>query len=148
MEGDKVLADVVKKALFLFDGRLVSVVLFGSRARGTARQGSDIDLLIVVRALPGPRERARLALDFAEIGFDHNTPIQVLLAAPEETELSAETGAPLMFEIHDCHRIFYDAGDFFRRVDEAFTKRLQEWKARKIGDRIWEVPGLAATRLP
>jgi predicted nucleotidyltransferase len=148
MEGDNILEDVVKKALSLFNGRLVSVVLFGSRARGTAHQGSDIDLLIVVRALPEPSARPRLALDLAEIGFDYNTPIQVLLATPEETELSAETGAPLMFEIHDCHRIFYDDGDFFRRVDEAFTKRLRGWKARRIADRIWEVPGLATTRLP
>lgn len=34
-------------------GDLVSVVLFGSRARGEAREGSDWDFLVVARDLPG-----------------------------------------------------------------------------------------------
>lgn len=38
-----------------FGERLVSVVLFGSRARGEARSESDIDMLIVVRGLPRNR---------------------------------------------------------------------------------------------
>jgi len=38
-----------------FGADLVSVVLFGSRARGTARSDSDLDLLVVARGLPGSR---------------------------------------------------------------------------------------------
>ncbi len=34
-------------------GDLVAVVLFGSRARGEAREGSDWDFLVVARDLPG-----------------------------------------------------------------------------------------------
>lgn len=35
-----------------FGDRLVSVVLFGSWARGTAKRESDVDVLVVVRGLP------------------------------------------------------------------------------------------------
>lgn len=38
-----------------FGADLVSVVLFGSRARGTAGRDSDLDLLVVARGLPGSR---------------------------------------------------------------------------------------------
>jgi predicted nucleotidyltransferase len=40
-----------------FGADLVSVVLFGSRARGDAKPGSDIDVLVVVRGLPGALRR-------------------------------------------------------------------------------------------
>ena len=36
-----------------FKEQLVSVVIYGSYARGTATWGSDIDLLAVVKVLPG-----------------------------------------------------------------------------------------------
>jgi predicted nucleotidyltransferase len=147
MEGDKVLADVVKKALFLFDGRLVSVVLFGSRARGTAHFHSDFDLLIVARALPDEEGRDKLALDIAEIGFEYGLSLQIILTTLEETLLSAKTGAPLMFEIYDAHRIIYDKEGVFGYVIQEFAEQLHRWKARKIKDRVWEVPGLAVSRL-
>jgi predicted nucleotidyltransferase len=34
-------------------GDLVAVVLFGSRARGEAHEGSDWDVLVIARRLPG-----------------------------------------------------------------------------------------------
>lgn len=39
---------IVSKVRQRFDGQLVSAILFGSRARGEAAPGSDMDLLIVL----------------------------------------------------------------------------------------------------
>jgi predicted nucleotidyltransferase len=57
------------------------VILFGSYAQGTAKQDSDIDLLVVARTKLPPRERysavRRLVADFPA-GFD------IVVETPEE----------------------------------------------------------------
>jgi len=144
---NRVLEDVLTRARQLLGGTLASVVLFGSRARGDSHPDSDFDLLIVAQSLPDEAGRRELALDIAEVGFDYGLPVQIILASDEETEGAVNTGAPLMFEIHDAHQVIYDKDDFFRNLVNDFTGLLETWQARKIKDRVWEVPGLAAARL-
>jgi predicted nucleotidyltransferase len=142
------LEDVLDRARRLLgDDTLVSVVLFGSRARKSSHPGSDFDLLIVARSLSDEAGRRELALDIAEVGFDYGLPVQVVLVSTEETEGAVNTGAPLMFEIHDAHQVIYDKDNFFHNLVNDFTGLLETWQARKIKDRVWEVPGLAAARL-
>jgi hypothetical protein len=50
--------------------RLVSVVLFGSVARGDARASSDIDLLIVVEGLPKGHFARKRLLAPADAAFE------------------------------------------------------------------------------
>ena len=144
---NRVLEDVLTRARQLLGGTLASVVLFGSRARGDSHPDSDFDLLIVAQSLPDEAGRRELALDIAEVGFDYGLPVKVILASTEETEGAVSTGAPLMFEIHDAHQVIYDKDDFFRNLVNDFTGLLETWRVRKIKDRVWEVPGLAAARL-
>lgn len=146
MHYDTITKDLLDKARDVLDGDLVSVVLFGSRARGTATPGSDFDLLIVARSLPDERGKRKLALDIAEIGFDYGLPIQIILVTLEEAAQAAATGAPLMFEIYDACKLLYDEDGFFGRLVDRFAEQLKTWRARKIKDRVWEVPGLAAVR--
>ena len=146
-QANRVLEDALNRARQLLGDALTSVVLFGSRARGSSHPDSDFDLLIVVQSLPDEAGRRKLALDIAEVGFDYGLPVQVILASIEETEGAVNTGAPLMFEIHDAHRVIYDKDDFFRNLVNDFTGLLETWQVRKIKDRVWEVPGLAAARL-
>jgi len=141
-----ILKEAVARAHSLFGDGLRSVVLYGSRARGTARPDSDFDLLILADPLPDERQRREAALDIADIGFDYGLPIQVLLVTPYEAEQAAATGAPLMFEIYDAHQPIYDPEDFFRHLVKRFARQLKTWQARKIKDRVWEVPGLATIR--
>jgi hypothetical protein len=144
---DDILGKTIARAQRLLGESLISVVLFGSRARGTATSDSDFDLLIIARSLPDGKERRELALDMAEVGFDYGLPIQIILVTSEEAEQAAATGAPLMFEIYDAHRLLYDKSDFFGRLTVRFAEQLRTWRARKIKDRVWEVPGLAAAKL-
>ena len=146
MRLDTITKDLLGKAHDVLGEDLVSIVLFGSRARGTATSDSDFDLLIVARSLPDEKGKRELALDIAEVGFDHGLPVQIILVTSEEAEQAAATGAPLMFEIHDAHRLMYDRGGFFGRLAGRFAEQLRIWRARKIKDRVWEVPGLATVR--
>lgn len=59
------------------------IILFGSQARGTAKPGSDVDLLIIMPVTGSKREKRveiRVAL--------HDIPIpkDILLATPEEVQ--------------------------------------------------------------
>ncbi len=146
MHPDTITKELLDKAHDVLDGDLVSVVLFGSRARGTATSGSDFDFLIVARSLPDEKGKRELALDIAEVGFDYGLAVQIILVTSEEAEQAAMTGAPLMFEIHDAHKLVYDKGSFFGHLVDRFAEQLRVWQARKIKDRVWEVPGLATAR--
>ena len=99
------------------------------------------------RSLPDERQKRELALDIAEVGFDYGLPIQILLVTQDEAERAIATGAPLMFEIYDAHRLMYDRRDFFRHLTRRFASQLRAWRAHKIKEHVWEVPSLATVRL-
>ena len=146
MRLDTITKDLLDKAHDVLGEDLVSVVLFGSRARGTATSDSDFDFLIVARSLPDEKGKRELALDIAEVGFDHGLPVQIILVTSEEAEQATATGAPLMFEIYDAYKLVYDKSGFFGHLAGRFAEQLKIWQARKIKDRVWEVPGLATAR--
>jgi len=69
---DRILSEVLKALSARLQEDLVSVVLFGSHARGNPRQHSDIDLVIVVKNLPsGWRERGALELSIESGSGSH-----------------------------------------------------------------------------
>jgi len=60
----------------IYGNRLSNIVLFGSQARGTAIEGSDIDILIVLEGAFSPgREIHRVAQSTAEISLRYNVVI-------------------------------------------------------------------------
>jgi predicted nucleotidyltransferase len=61
------------------------VMLFGSQARGTAREGSDIDLLVISSAWIGLSERERLEI-LGIAAARVLEPIQARAVTPEEVE--------------------------------------------------------------
>lgn len=69
------------------DGRLVAVVLFGSRARGEAEEHSDWDLLVIARDLP-PRPFRRYRVLKAMLPLPWRGCISLLAKTPEEFEAS------------------------------------------------------------
>lgn len=59
-EERQVAMEFVDRVRQQFDGQLVSIVLFGSRARGEAKSDSDMDVLVVMSSAgPGIRKRIR-----------------------------------------------------------------------------------------
>jgi len=129
------LVNELKKA---FGDKLVSVVLYGSMARGEWRKDSDIDLLIIIEDLP--KSRFLRNKIFAEIeaklspiienlekrGYHHI--INPMLKTPDE----ADKITPLYLDMVYDAIILYDKNNFFNTVLERLKERLKELGARRI----------------
>lgn len=111
---------------------LVSVVLFGSVARGEAHADSDIDLLVVADSLP-PGRFARLAvLEPAERAFEPE--LERLRARGLDSRLSpivktadeATRIVPLYLDMIEDAVLLHDRGGFF----DAVLQRLRGTLAR------------------
>jgi predicted nucleotidyltransferase len=118
---------------------LVSIVLYGSYARGRAEYGSDVDILIIAKNLSSsPIERQ---VFFNRILMEIEAPlreklrstgwfpyISAILKTPEE----ADRVSRIYFDMVEEAKIFYDKGDFFKALLDRIKKRLQELGAKKI----------------
>jgi predicted nucleotidyltransferase len=131
---------------------LVSFVVFGSVGRGEARPGSDVDVLLVFRALPDRRhERLRLladAIDELRIArgrleadghlFDWSP---IILTAEEATYRS-----PVYLDMTEDARLPLDREGFFADVLDGMRARLRELGSRRVhmpdGSWYWDLkPG-------
>lgn len=67
----------------LLEGSLVSLVLFGSRARGDHEPTSDVDVAVIVRGLSRALKN-RLLEEVARIEFETCQPLSVIVFSEEE----------------------------------------------------------------
>ncbi len=122
---------------------LVSVVLFGSVARGEAAAGSDIDLLIICEALADGRFARLRLLEDVDRGFeDHlarlrSMGIDTRLACLIKTRAEAERVVPLYLDLVEDARLLYDRGDFFATVLARIADSLKRLGAeRRVRGRV------------
>lgn len=129
---------------------VISIVLYGSVARGEAGPESDVDLLLILdKASPSYRERLRSISPI----------LRELQRHPHWTVLENQGSSPvfsvliLSREEADQNRLFYldmiedahilvDRGNFFQHRLSAIEKRLQELGARKVrqnGTWYWDL---------
>jgi predicted nucleotidyltransferase len=74
----------LKRSLKSFLGdQLVSIVLFGSMARGDYHDASDIDVAIIVRGLTR-KLKGQILDEVAELELEHHRPLSVLVFSDEE----------------------------------------------------------------
>jgi predicted nucleotidyltransferase len=124
-----------------FGEQLVAVVVYGSHARGTAKPGSDVDLLVVVNGLPRDWESIhRLEDEWMLKGRRLGKRFQVMLASPEDVEDSVEWAAPLMLEIYNAHKVVFDRNDFFKNCIIRMGGLMRERGIRMRKPGVWEVP--------
>jgi len=69
----------------LLDEDLDRLVLFGSKARGDAEPGSDVDVAIVVRNLTA-ESRDRILERVADVELEHLGPLSTLVLSVEQLE--------------------------------------------------------------
>lgn len=65
-----------------FAGRAVSLVLFGSRARGTARDDSDLDIFVLLSGATRKDKHALYDLAF-DVGFEHRLTLSPLVSSTD-----------------------------------------------------------------
>lgn len=111
----KAINDFVEGCKSRFGQNLVSVVLFGSVARGTAKKYSDIDLVLVIDGLPRRRlDREDIVMDIIlDVLKKYHIRISPVLL--ESTELSTKNLNPLIYGILTGYNVLYDPKGFWSR---------------------------------
>ena len=115
------------------------MVLFGSQARGGSDRLSDIDLLVVVTGLPLEWRERKKHLRAIKSRLDVDGRLEIFLVDPEEIKSALANASPLMFDIHDAHRLIHDPQAFFAQEMKEFAVNLKSWQARKRAEGVWEV---------
>ena len=121
-----------------YGDRLVSLVLYGSVARGTQRFDSDVDLLVVARPLPDGRMKRIREFDAVEerlephIARMRGAGIDTFLSAVIRTPEEVEKGSPLLLDMVEDSRILYDRDGFFSGVLGRLREKLGSLGARRV----------------
>lgn len=126
----KQIAELKDKILSYYRDRLISMVLYGSLARGTATSESDIDILLIIKTLHGRKmKRIEEFIDNVENKLEGiSCYISPIIKTPEE----ASRGSPLFLDMVYDSIILYDKNGFFKGILESLRKRLEELGSRRV----------------
>lgn len=136
---ERVLKKTIDEIRRFFGQNLVSVVLYGSLARGEAKMGSDIDLLIVCENFPKERSKRQDIFMKMEREIDEELKkiyekcgfypyISPILKTKEE----AQNISPLYLDMVTDARILYDKDSFFMEILKKLRIKLESLKAKKV----------------
>jgi hypothetical protein len=118
--------------------RLISVALFGSVARGTQREDSDVDFLVVARGLP--RGRTARVAEFLPVEHylepwlapPRSDLLPVALSPVFKTPEEVEAGSPLFLDMVEDARLLYDRDGFLAQRLERLRQRLVALGSRRV----------------
>ncbi|GFO96013.1 DNA polymerase beta domain protein region [groundwater metagenome] len=116
---------------------LKAVILFGSRASGTAKKYSDYDILIIADDLPLDwRRRDTIILELDKHGI-----FDILLYTGEELEKAIMAVNPLIMNIFDRpHKILYGKS-FISRKARLYTDEIIQRHILRLGKNTWKIAG-------
>ncbi len=135
---NEILERLIESLKDKYGDRLVSVVLFGSVARGEARKDSDIDLIIVIDGLPKSKIKRQEGFievenklmdtfeNFLEKGYFVD--ISPILRTPEEISKIP----PILLDVVEDGILLYDRNDFFKKIIEKIKGRLNELGSKRV----------------
>jgi predicted nucleotidyltransferase len=133
---------VVQTLRDAFGGRLKTVVLFGSQARGEARAESDHDLLLVVEGLPADPVRRQREVRSPLLPILHETPGSIAFTAKTPEELDANL-TPLLLDVC-ADGVCLLGADFFEPYRARALAAIQQAGMLREdlgGHRMWTLPG-------
>ena len=119
-----------EKIIGYYGKRLVSLVIFGSLARGKASPESDIDILIIAEGLHNRKmKRMDEFIDNVEDKLeDMSRYLSPVIKTPEEASL----GSPLFLDMVYDSLILYDKDGFFEKILERLRQRLDELGSKRV----------------
>jgi HEPN domain-containing protein/predicted nucleotidyltransferase len=94
------------------------IILFGSHATGVAREGSDIDLLVVKATNRRPIDRRA---EVEHLVSDRTVPLDILVYTPQELRDLFAAGSPFVEEVIESGRVLY-----MRKATAAWLAEAQE----------------------
>lgn len=134
-----------------FGEKLISVVVFGSVARGDAKPTSDTDILVVAEGLPKRMSEkmeimARILIKLRSAGAYKElrkrgicTWVQFYPLSPEEAKIHR----PIYLDMVEDAVILVDKDNFIESVFTGLRRKLDELKAKRIylnnGTWIWDL---------
>lgn len=96
--------EAVKKIVDQFHP--VKIILFGSHARGSAEQDSDVDLLVVMD-VEGSKRRRAVDIDLAL--SDRTFPLDLIVVTPEEFEKYRDVVGHILYPAVREGKVLYGA---------------------------------------
>lgn len=116
---------------------LISIVLFGSRARGDAKETSDYDLFIIARELP-PRPFQRVLFIRSPLKGQFEEKFCIIAKTPEEV---LKDFPPLFLDLGLDGIILFDRDDFFKNLRVKIRDIIRQaglQRKRDNGEFYWE----------
>jgi predicted nucleotidyltransferase len=118
------------------DAKLECALLFGSKARGTARPDSDVDVLLVFKRLPPDREPQASDAERIAEGVAARTGVPVGVWSVSREDLRPGWRTPMLVDaLEDAVPLWPAACDIPRA---AFTPADAAWCAARLLDRVAE----------
>ncbi|MDI3310198.1 MAG: nucleotidyltransferase domain-containing protein [Thermoanaerobacterium sp.] len=137
---DKILYLLKSACQKVYGDNLISLVIFGSVARGTPNPESDIDILIVAENIPDGRIKRIQQFAKVESLLDDYldklkklgiyTELSPIIKTPSEVKI----GSLLFLDMINDAKILYDKNDFFSKYLTEFSSELKKMGAYRVGN--------------
>lgn len=136
-----------------YAGRLVSLAIIGSYARGEARLNSDLDLYIVLQDQPAvshsERTREFVKIEMGLMNLENQMwrdGVKMELSPIILTQAAAEHFNPLYLDMTDHAVMLFDRGGFLAEKINITRRQMKKWGSRRMvtaASWMWEIkPGL------
>jgi len=133
---DEVLRNLLESLKKHFD--LISLVVYGSVARGEARKDSDLDILVIADNLPEDRYDRFKLFEIAEKEVEHlfkelrNRGYNIFVSPIIKSKEEAKVLSPIYLDMVEDALILYDKDFFFSKILKRLRQRLAELKAERV----------------
>lgn len=134
---NQILQELIDRCKKKIGKNLKAIVLFGSRASGTAKKYSDFDILIIADDLPQDwRQRDAIVLDLDRHGI-----FDLLLYTGEELENAINAANPVILNVFDRPNKILYGKSFIDRKARLYSDDIKHHHLLRLGKNTWKKSG-------